>query len=699
MSTRFALFISVVAFVLAVHAVPSLGRGTDSGVAAEAAPNRTTAVSLSKPNGNADDVPVGEGKLLYANSRCDQPVPFPPGALIADDLWTEVVGSCQLERYEVMVTGMGDGTGPGFPVEGALYDGCPSDGGQTLDGTAFQVDLPDDGAHLVTVGIAGAVVVAERLWIGIRLPSGGAWYLGSQAEIGRTEDAYDSIFSPCTGSFAGTPIYAGFYARLIGSADCEVRTPAAHRQDVIGPPELVYGHSVAMTVDRAFIGAPSSLFPRASTGVVFVLGNNNGVWVEEAQLVSSDASDGGSFGHDVFAYGDRVVVAAPGSPLGATPAAYVFRRSGEAWIEESKLEPVDGFYYMDFGSSMSGEGKWLAIGSPTRGNPGRDESPGAVYLYRLDDNDTPADPSDDQWTEHAKLTASDAAPWAAFGSAVSVTRDEIIVGAARDGGAGEEAGAVHVFRRDNHGTPEDLSDDRWLEARKLTASDASAGALFGVSLAVDEPWMAIGTARGYPQPHSNVVYLFRRGETSTRGNSGYAAGDWIEHAVLSPLDASAGRTFGLSLSLEDGRLTVGANGWNYWAEITGSVHLFRQDDNGTPSDLTDDVWLETGMLLPLDVTGDDGYAYGLSTHGNRVVVGAPLKNHDCDGPDYCGSGVAYFYSLHPEELILADHALLQNCLGRSGGTIGAECEPFDLVPDGRIDLTDYYESYARLLWP
>ena len=75
----------------------------------------------------------GEDDPVYS---CTPPLTnnllFVPGAnrLIADDITTVAVGGCDLEAFEFILGGGGDGTGPGFGIEFALYDACPGDGGQ-----------------------------------------------------------------------------------------------------------------------------------------------------------------------------------------------------------------------------------------------------------------------------------------------------------------------------------------------------------------------------------------------------------------------------------------------------------------------------------------------------------------------------------------------------------------------------------------
>ena len=72
---------------------------------------------------------------------------------------------------------------------------------------------------------------------------------------------------------------------------------------------------------------------------------------------------------------------------------------------------------------------------------------GSAYVFRHEDNGTPLDWSDDLWVEVDKLTASDASEGDFFGISVSNTLDRAIVGAMQDDDAGSGSGSAYIFRR------------------------------------------------------------------------------------------------------------------------------------------------------------------------------------------------------------------------------------------------------------
>ena len=74
--------------------------------------------------------------------------------------------------------------------------------------------------------------------------------------------------------------------------------------------------------------------------------------------------------------------------------------------------------------------------------------------------------------EIKKLTASDAQAGDVFGRSVAIDGNTSVVGACCEDTGGSSAGAAYVFERDEGGA------GNWGETKKLLASDAQGGAIF-----------------------------------------------------------------------------------------------------------------------------------------------------------------------------------------------------------------------------
>jgi hypothetical protein len=98
-----------------------------------------------------------------------------------------------------------------------------------------------------------------------------------------------------------------------------------------------FGSSVALHATTMIVGAPrDDVGANDDQGSAYVYVRENGAWVLQVQLFASDGAAGDGFGHGVAVHGDTVVVGAPGDDVGANVdrgSAYVFVRSGNAWLE------------------------------------------------------------------------------------------------------------------------------------------------------------------------------------------------------------------------------------------------------------------------------------------------------------------------------------------------------------------------------
>lgn len=113
-------------------------------------------------------------------------------------------------------------------------------------------------------------------------------------------------------------------------------------------------------------------------------------------------------------------------------------------------------------------------------------------MFRRDDQGTPSEPTDDFWITEVELFRDDPEGGEDFGKSVSINGDRAIVGADQDDDSGLNSGSAYTFRRDDNGTPLNLTDDFWVQQSKLLASDGAAGDDFGSAVAIHGDWAFVG---------------------------------------------------------------------------------------------------------------------------------------------------------------------------------------------------------------
>ncbi len=252
--------------------------------------------------------------------------------------------------------------------------------------------------------------------------------------------------------------------------------------------------------------------------------------------------------------------------------------------------------------------------------------------------------ADGTWIESAQLVPSDPERDNRFGRALAIEGGRLLVGATR---TDSSRGAAYIFER---------TDDGWRQTARLIADDRLAGDALGRAVALRGD-LALVSAAGANEL-AGAVYVFQlRGDT------------WTQVGKLEASDATAGRLFGISVSVRGDWMATGApardslNGVVYvfqrdaasgtWEEVTklaapgddrgnqyGSTLLLSDGELlvGAPNaanrtgavyryELDDGDWSFAGRLLPFD--GQQRYEFGsaLALDGNAIWVGAPSASN------------------------------------------------------------------------
>ncbi len=304
----------------------------------------------------------------------------------------------------------------------------------------------------------------------------------------------------------------------------------------------------------------------------------------ETKIVASDGAEYDGFGRSVSVSGDVMVIGAQELHTYNRGSAYVFRYDGFDWIEEAKLQASDGNEFDGFGCSVSIDGDVIVVGAYGDDNNG--SVSGSAYVYRFDGL---------EWTEEAKLLASDGGAYDWFGWSVSTDGDAIVIGAQFDDDNGDASGSAYVYRH---------SGSEWVEEDKLLASDGDSNDLFGVSVSIAGDAISVGAA----SYDTGSAYVYR-----------YDGFGWTEEAKLLASDGDWGDSFGWSVSINSDAIVVGARWDGDNGSLSGSAYVFRYDGFG---------WTEEAKLLPSYGSSSDQFGHSVSIDSDVVAIGAPGDNYN-----------------------------------------------------------------------
>lgn len=210
-----------------------------------------------------------------------------------------------------------------------------------------------------------------------------------------------------------------------------------------------FGEAVALEDDTLLVGAPRTtlqigdplLFPPISqAGAVFVFQRNTGgpnAWGQVKRLIAENPTDNANFGNALDIDAGRLIVGARFENLVVNDqiqeysrgAAYIFERDNgatNAWGHVASLHATDAGSFDYFGSDVGILGDQAWVGSPYSDGAGFNNQ-GAVYAYERNQGGA------NSWGAAPIIGASDGLPSEAFGSALAVSANELVVGApARD---------------------------------------------------------------------------------------------------------------------------------------------------------------------------------------------------------------------------------------------------------------------------
>jgi FG-GAP repeat len=329
------------------------------------------------------------------------------------------------------------------------------------------------------------------------------------------------------------------------------------------------GESVAISGNLAIAGAAGD---ESDRGVAYLFDTTTGDQLHT--FVNPFASDGDAFGHAVAISGNNILV---GSPFGdegddKSGAAYLFDTTGNLL---QSFAPPPGSVGSEFGSTVALFGNTILIGSPYS-DEGAGNS-GTAYLFdALSGN-----------LLHTLVNPT-AAGGDLFGSAVSISGNNALIGAFLDDEGAENSGAAYLF--------DTITGNLVQTFLNPTVANND---LFGSAVAIDGNNVLISArADDEGAANSGVAYLF----DAATGN--------LLQTLVNPTPAN-GDVFGVSLALSGNNVLIGSSADDEGGDNSGAVHLF---------DATTGDWVQT-IVNPTPGEGDL-FGNAVAIDGNLAIVGA-----------------------------------------------------------------------------
>ncbi len=188
-----------------------------------------------------------------------------------------------------------------------------------------------------------------------------------------------------------------------------------------------------------------------------------------------------------------------------------------------------------------------------------------------------------------------------FGKSVAISGNYSIIGAWADDERGPEAGAAYIYFRANEKT------DQWTAKERLLASDGEAFNNFGGKVAIEGDY-AFVAAQGNDD-FAGAIYVFQR---QAKGDN-----SWKEVQKITAPDKTSGDYFGTSISVNNGRIAIGAYGEDDKGRSAGAVYTFE---------LIDNQWEFETKIHDQEGAANDRFGCSVVLDEHTLVVGANRDN-------------------------------------------------------------------------
>jgi hypothetical protein len=371
-----------------------------------------------------------------------------------------------------------------------------------------------------------------------------------------------------------------------------------------------FGCAVAIDGNYAIAGALGDDDKGSASGSAYIFFYNAAVWAQQDKLLASDGLSSDNFGSSVAIDGNYAIVGALYN--NDKGSAYIFKRDGNNWSQDFKLTADDGFNGDRFGTSVAIDGNYAIVGASYKKVSGYNQA-GSAYIFVYDGSN---------WSQQAKLIASDYQGYDHFGCSVAIDGNYAVVGAYGVGGF-DQKGAVYIFKRDT---------TTWTEQLKLTAFDSADGDQYGIAVGISGYHVLAG-AHYKDLPGKNqagAAYVYRESSSITlqNPNGGEKLLSGTTHEIT--WQVGAADDVKLEYSTNNGSswntiVTVPDTGSYPWVvpQLNSQQCLLRIADVDYPtvSDTSDAAFeIYTGTLKLLDPNGGEELIAGLTCNVQWQII-------------------------------------------------------------------------------
>ncbi len=392
-----------------------------------------------------------------------------------------------------------------------------------------------------------------------------------------------------------------------GAPDAWVEIARLMQLDDDADAEDWFGFDVGITEHAAVVGCPNDDTVDTDAGCAYVFEydlDGCGCWAFSDRLVGSESTSFDRFGLCVDIDCEAAVVGAPDEGIGIyrSGAGYVFRRvAARQWDETHRVEGMDTVNGDQFGFSC-GVGFGSAIfGARLADDAGAGIDAGAAYAINEVDGSCELD---ELVCTIVETGLEDNGGPKSYARALAFFGPCLLVGDPANDDAGPDAGAVHVFCRDEGGP------QAWGFLTTIIPSSVDAGDEFGSSVGSGGGWAIVGA------PRKEEIGIVNGLDVELFGAAYIYDADGLV-SVLQPDELDDGDRFGASVDIAGNVAVVGAPGDDDKGLNAGALYVYEYAEVGG--------WGFVDKLTGDDTDGLDRLGESVACTNDVIVGGAPNK--------------------------------------------------------------------------
>lgn len=355
------------------------------------------------------------------------------------------------------------------------------------------------------------------------------------------------------------------------------------------------GSGMDATAQYIYAGAFGDYSPSGleGAGMVYVIQKGSNHWKNypEFEFSAPNPMMNEQFGYAIDRSPTYLVVGAPGwSQSKGRALIYSFDANGHE-VYHGSLYATDGNPQDRFGHAVVMNDDFAVVGAPWRDVTGI-QNAGRITIFKRE-------PVNNKFLFLTHIAATDATSEDNFGTAISISGNDLAVSASRKTINGiMDQGKVYLYK---------WNGTIWQLDQQIVSPEPSAYDRFGETVLIQGDTLFISSPQSYTgdDDHNGRVYFYLR-----------SGSVWVYQNAIDASDGGESDNFGRSIDLKNGNLVIGAPTARIGLiESCGKAYIFRY--NGTN-------WIQQAILSASNREVSDNFGHRVVMAGHTAVIAAPF---------------------------------------------------------------------------